>query len=288
MTTALKTMTLLAPDKESQSAFAVLPKSRDFKLILQVDSRNLKRINNLFIAVSATALPEVADIVKQANETKLLRVLFIRENIPAEWLPQMLGRAELRMVRNILVHSGEDWETPLRIVRAWRFGSQRDLIARASVCGESLLVMNCALESFEIACDDLTPLKKIPKAKRSEFRISDSGSYIYWESGDVHLDIDAIRYATDENWRKKLDLERLTHNKNFGRAIASIRKQYDLDKTDIPGVSDRQLRRIENEGARPSIHTLTALAKAHNKDTNAYLGELANCLSKVKINPARL
>jgi hypothetical protein len=204
----------------------------------------------------------------------------IRENIPAEWLPQMLGRAELRMVRNILMHSNEDWETPLRVIRAWQFGSQRELIARASVTGDSLIVMNCALESFEIRFDDLSPLKRVPKAQRGHFRLSDSGSYIHWQAGDVHLDIEAIRYATDENWRKKFDLESLTHNKNFGTAIASVRKRHKLDKTDIPGVSDRQLRRIENAGARPGIHTLTALAKAHNKDINAYLDELANYLGR--------
>ncbi len=197
MTTAARAMAVLAPEAESQSALAVIPESHEFKLILQADSRNLKQVKNLFIAVSATALPDLADIIKHANETKLLRALFIREDVPAEWLPQMLSRADLRMVRNIVFHSKKDWDTPRRVIRAWQNGSQRDLIARASATNDSLLVMNCALDSFEIPFDALAPLKKIPKAQRSNFRISNSGSYIHWAAGDIHLDIDAIRYATD-------------------------------------------------------------------------------------------
>jgi DNA-binding XRE family transcriptional regulator len=276
MSTAMKPVTVLAPQQESHSALAMLPRGAEFKLIL--DSPNLKDVKNLFIAISATALPEVAEIVKLTNETKLLRVLFIREDVPSEWLPQMLARADLRMVRNILVHSQTDWATPFRVIRAWRVGGQHDLIARADVIVDSLLVLNCALQAFEVPFNKIPALKNIPKAERANFRISDSGSYIHWDAGDIHLDIDDIRYVVDAHWQKKCDLERVTHNKNFGRAIAAVRKKHKLGQAEIHGVSERQLRRIEKEGARPSVKTLSTLATAHNMETNDYLNELAKNL----------
>ena len=184
------------------------------------------------------------------------------------------------MAPNILSLTADDWQIPCRIIKAWQSGSQHDLIARAIMADDYLLVMNCALESFQIRFDDLPALKKLSIKERSKFKVSDSGSYIYWPSGDIHLNIDSIRYVTDENWRKKFDLERIIHNKNFGRAIASVRQQHGLDKTSIHGLSDRQLRRIENEGARPGIETLTTLARAHKMDVNIYLNEIANHITR--------
>ncbi len=276
MTSAINNLTLLAPEQETRRALAILPEQPKLKFVIEANSLDLRKIKNLFIAISVTALPQVADITKQANDIKLLRVLFIRENIQGEWLPQMLARADLRMARNILAHAADDWRTPCRVIRAWQTGSQHDLIARASVADDYLLVMNCALESFQVNFSDLAALKRIPAKERAQFDISDSGSYIHWGTTDVHLDIDAIRYATDENWRKKCDLNKIVHNKNLGRAIAAVRRQHKLDKTDIPGISDRQLRRIENEGARPGSETLTVLAKAHKMNVNIYLNEIAN------------
>lgn len=278
MNGAARHVTVLAPERESLSALSVLPASPTFKIVQDTKLQNLKRLTNLFVAVSSTALGEVADIVKASNETKLLRALFIREDVPAEWLPQMLARADLRLARNVVVHSQSDWVTPRRIIKAWQMGGQNDLIARANVAGDKLLVMSCALQSFELSFDDLAPLRKIAKSQRANFRISESGSYIHWESGDIHLDIDAIRYTLDEDWRRKCDLEQITHDKKFGQAVASVRNVHKLGQSDIEGVSDRQLRRIENEGARPSVATLSALAKAHKTDLNKYLEQLASYL----------
>ena len=153
-------------------------------------------------------------------------------------------------------------------------GAQHDLIARANVVDNKLLLLSCALQSFEISFANLPPLQKIPKTQRDNFCISDSGSYIHWQANDIHLDIESIRYFTDEDFRKKCDLEKVTHDKQFGLAIATMRKAHHLGQEDISGMSDRQLRRIENEGARPSVATLATLAKAHKMQVNHYLNEL--------------
>jgi hypothetical protein len=279
MTSEAKLMTFFAADQHSHTALSEPVKGLELKVVKHLYPSQFNSHQNLFITVPASGLSEVSNVVRQANEKNLLKALFIREDISAEWLPQMLGLADLKMRRNMLVHSNEDWKTPLRVMRAWRMGSQHDLIARAEVSGDVLMLLDCALEPFEIRFDQIPALKKIPEADRKQFTLSDSGSYIHWKSGDVHLDMDAFRYATDESWRKKMDLESLTHNKKFGKAIAQLRKNHQLDKTDIHSVSDRQLRRIENEGARPTIATLTALAEAHNMTLQSYLNEISNQIS---------
>ena len=275
MNSALKQLTIFAPELEARTALTVTGTRSNFKILSHTNMKEVEGTHNLFIAVCATGLSEISNLIKHANDIKLLRALFVRENVPAEWLPQMLSRADLRMARNILIHTNTDWQTPRRIIKAWQSGAQRDLIARASVTDESLLVLDCTLKSFEVGFSEIAALAKMAKKDRLKFKISESGSYIHWPHADVHIDIDAIRYATDANCRQQFDLEKITHNKNFGKAISLVRQKYGLAKHDIANISDRQLRRIENEGARPSVATLGILAQAHEMELNNYLNEIA-------------
>ena len=120
MTNDAKNLTILAPGAESRSLLSSLPAVPALKILAEANANSLRRFKNLFIMISATALQDVASIVKLANESKLLRALFIAENVPPEWLPQMFARANLRMVRNTVIHLPGDWTTPRRIIKAWQ------------------------------------------------------------------------------------------------------------------------------------------------------------------------
>jgi transcriptional regulator with XRE-family HTH domain len=74
----------------------------------------------------------------------------------------------------------------------------------------------------------------------------------------------------------------LIHNKKFGQAIAVIRQRYSLRQTDIPDLTDRQLRRIESGEARPSVSTLKLIAKAHKLKLEVYLDEVSKVLTTGK------
>lgn len=271
-------MVMLAPEPESQAVFARVP---DLQVLVQIDPRKLSEVRHFFIEVSASMLPKVSEIVKVANETKYLRALFIREDVDAKLLPQILQRAELRLMRNMLVHGATDWVTPERVIHAWQMGSENELIATAAVFGDHLYVLTCALERLEVPFDSIPALKDLPTELRSHFEIDEVGSFLYWPERDVYIDIEVIRYVTDEKWRNKCDLETLTYDQNFGKAIASQRKKHNLKQSDIEGLTDRQLRRIESGDARPSAATLRALARAHTLSFDDYLEELGNMLRTV-------
>ena len=65
-------------------------------------------------------------------------------------------------------------------------------------------------------------------------------------------------------------------------AIAALRKDRCLRQTDIPGLSERQLRRIEDSGA-VSVRTMEHLADAHGMVLAEYLDALAH-----KLKPSRM
>ena len=90
----------------------------------------------------------------------------------------------------------------------------------------------------------------------------------------IHLDLDAIRSATDPSWRKKSARIRRAHGRDYGRAIASMRRDHGLKQSEVDGISERQLRRIEQTGD-VSVSVLEKLAKAHRMPLARYLDEIA-------------
>jgi hypothetical protein len=232
---------------------------------------------NLFLLTSLTRLPEITSLIKSAVQTHRLRAILLRQDVDGRWIPQMLERASVHVLKNVLVFS--DAIVPQRIMNAWSMGYAGNLIADATIVNENLLVVSCELERFEVAFDAIPGLKKLPVKKRHAFTISPEGSYIHWPEPDIHIDMDGIRYLTDPTWRQKCDIEKIAHEKTFGASIAAIRKNYSLRQSDIIGLSDRQIRRIE-AGERPSLQTLQLLAKAHKMEVNDYLNEIAKQIKR--------
>jgi hypothetical protein len=118
-------------------------------------------------------------------------------------------------------------------------------------------------------------LKKVQPQDRESFELAEDGSFIHWPSADIHLDLDAIRAAIDPKWRKKSERVRQTHGRLYGRAIAALRRERGLTQTGIAGVSERQLRRIEESGA-VSVRTMELLARAHQMTLSDYLDAVAH------------
>jgi uncharacterized protein DUF2442 len=243
-----------------------------FPILRSRSIRAARRYRHLFVLCSAMHLPEIAKFISEMNREHRLRALFVRSDVDSAWLPRVLERAGLRSFRNMLVHSNSS--VPNRVLAAWRHNAQAELIADATVAGNRLIVVSCEPKTYELSFDRMPALKKIAPQERRNFEIAEDGSFIRWPAADIHLDLDALRTITDPAWRKRAERIRRTHGREYGKAIAALRKVHSLRQTDIPGVSERQLRRIEESGA-VSVHTMEQLARAHGMPLPEYMSELA-------------
>lgn len=270
-------MTIFLQERESILSF---PSSREFKIIRHPDLDIAEKVKNLFVFSTATQLPQISEFVHIANRRHQLRALFVREDIKPEWLPQMFFRANVRQVRNMLVHSESD--VPNRVIAAWRIGAQNHLIANASVLNNSLIILKCNLDTIEVPFDNLLRLLNIPKSELGQFNIAEDGSYIHWPNQDIHLDLDSIQCALDPECKSRADQARLLADKKFGSAVAFLRTKFGLNQTDITGLSERQVRRIEH-GERATLQSLRLLAEVHKMDLNDYLDEIAQLMRKTSI-----
>lgn len=228
---------------------------------------------NAFVLTLASGLSDVAEFVREANRRRVLRALLVHVDVEPRWVAQMLDRADLRTLRNLLVHRGA--EVPRRILRAWQMGAQDDLIADATIIHDRLLVLSCALERIEIPFGRLRALSGIPANARPGIAVADDGSYVHWPGVDVHLDLEAVRVALDPNARDRALRRKIVHDRRFGLAVAKLRKARELHQSDVSGVSARQLRRIEAGEFMPRVATLKRMAAAHGMNLADYLDALA-------------
>ena len=266
-------LTVLEHDSHTAS---VVRDCRRFRILRRPDRRTAGQARNVFVLVSATELPDVSQFVSVVNRRHQLRALLVRDDVEPNSITQMFERARLRMMRNTIVHS--DPSIPRRVLTAWAHNAQTQLIAKASVSKHHLFVLSCALQPYELAFDSMAALKCIPEAERARFTVDEDGSYIHWPGPDVHIDLDAIRVAVDPRARAKAVAAKARHDARYGAAIAKLRLTKGLKQSDIKGLSERQVRRIE-KGQGTTSGALRRLAAAHDVDLEEYLRQVAANLS---------
>lgn len=276
-------ITVFVHSREKESAIS-LEQTKSLRVLHRYLPDKILNAKNIFVITSVTELSEVANLVKMAEKQQHLRGLFVRLNIDASFVSQIFDDAKIRLTRNMIMYSSSD--VPKRVIAAWEAGAQEQLIANASVVVNDLFVHDCALNSWKIPFDIIPAMAKIPVEERGNFELDEDGSYIYWSSADIHLDMEALRSAVDREWQEKLKVEKVMYETQFGEAIATVRKAHKLKQTDISGVSERHIRRIE-KGERPKVDTLKKLAQAHGMDLNDYLEEVAETTSQMKVSAHR-
>jgi hypothetical protein len=186
----------------------------------QADPAIARHLRNVFVIVDAEGLSGVSKFVSIANRRNQLRALIVRFDAGAAWLPHVLERAKLRTLRNILVHAGDG--TPERVLNAWRFGAQRELIADARAFGDLLVVISCEPRTYEVPFDSIKALARLPRSRRGSFQVTDGGSHLHWPFADVHIDLEAIRCAVNPEARASSARMAALHNRVYGKAVAEL------------------------------------------------------------------
>ncbi len=173
-----------------------------------------------------------------------------------------------------------------RVAQAHSVGAEKDLIASASVENGKLLVWSCEPKRYEVPVSELSALAGLDEGALQNFELSSSGSRIHWKAGDIDLNLDTIREHADPEVRKQHDAERRKEAARYGKAIRAFREQAGLKQSAITGLSERQVRRLEEGSTLPHANTLRKLAAAHDLSVDDYLKKLAR-LSSAKTRAMR-
>lgn len=266
----MEPLTVLLMDPESDSA---LPEGLDAGLLRATRSvETACDARRVFVVSSATGLPAVARCISHAARRHRLYGLFVRNDMGEHWVMQIFERASLRRIRNSVVH--RDPRVAQRILQAMALGAPEHFIADATVANDSIHVMDCAFNLYEMPFDTYPALRRIPAVRRQDYDVIMDGAYLRWNDFDADLDIESIRLATDPELRARVRRQRVMHDEAFGRAVRTFREAMGLRQSDVPGLSERHVRRIE-KGETVTPTAVDALAAAHGLDPDTYLNEVA-------------
>jgi hypothetical protein len=99
-----------------------------------------------------------------------------------------------------------------------------------------------------------------PKPNVASLAITDYGQTV--RLGDYEAASDAILYEFDTGSRRRAKRRQLERDRSFGGALRRLRLQKALRRTDFPGVTGKEVARIERgEVKKPHPRTLALLAK---------------------------
>jgi Protein of unknown function (DUF2442) len=131
---------------------------------------------------------------------------------------------------------------------------------------------------LHVPVSSVPALRDQSSAVLRNFEIDPDGSFIYWPELDVHLGWKQFLQAVDPTALWRAQQRSAVFNKRYGAAIRRVREAAGILQSKVEGLTERQLRRIEQGECRATTAAITALAKAHSLDANAYMERLTKAV----------
>ena len=270
-------VTVLVDDDEEYVRYA-----RQFHgagVVVTTDRSVAEAAPRLLIGARAASLAGVAMLASHANSVHRLIGLLIRTPSHAHWVPRFLSEARFSALRR--THAYADREVLGRVLGAFVMDSAEESIADAACHDEELWVLACDFSQHRFPFSAVRALARMPEDERETFVIAKDGAYVHWPISDVHLTLPDLRAAVDPALGRAASLARIQEGELFGRAVRRLREKHGLFQSQIPGLSARHLRRIEQgeSGASVSDDVLVKLASAHNLEPEHYLEAVVDSMS---------
>lgn len=216
--------------------------------------------------------------------SEAFHLLFTEPTTHPDQVAQWMRMTKIRSENRLHVVKVDDLEAPQvsqllgRVCFALGRDGTRGSIIDAYLTGNSLLVRGPKHRMLHVPVNDVLALRGQPHDVLRNFAIDPDGSFIHWPDLDVHLGWNQFLQAVDpEEVRKALQRSE-GFNRRYGTAIRKLREEAGFSQSKVDGLTERQLRRIEQGECRATTAALTALAHAHGLGVNAYMDTLAKAM----------
>jgi hypothetical protein len=169
-----------------------------------------------------------------------------------------------------------------RFLRGHAIGIPDQTIVEARLDGRLLTLTDAELGRHIIETDKVRPLKAMEDSELAAFTIHSNGRYLSWSDGEVEMTLQGLRQASDESYRALTGVEDLKRAAGYGRALRRVRERHQVRQNDVPGLSERQLRRLETGVSPPSLDAMQALADRLRMPMNELLQHVAEERTRVE------
>ena len=238
---------------------------------------------------AALLVSRLADITKETLEracvTASTRQLVFLEGLPVEAVASRLLPLNIRNPERIHIAAQSDRSSMEELIfRMFSGMTESDgshPIVDAWVENEKLVLLSPTFSRLEIPLEKLVRFVGSNKAEVGAFEIDEDGSFLHWPHADVHLGWLQFQQIIDPAVVVTTKKKTAEYNLRYGEAIRAMRESRGLKHSEIAGVTDRQIRRVEHGQQSASKPTLEALAKAHSMSLADYVEELAKRVTAV-------
>jgi len=222
-----------------------------------------------------SALPAPNELSEILTEGRSVVLVAHGTSMAPPVLLQRLAQLVRLVPRNVEPFLPPDAASLRRLVLAWGRGAEEKLISTASLNDDELVVWSCEPREFRCRVSDIPALKGLSKSRLNKFSVSSSGSRLRWPDEDIDLNLETFRELSDPEVLRENQERFRREAKGYGAAIKMLRKRQGLKQGEIPGLSERHVRRLESGKVYPHSTTLDKLAAAHDLPPAEYVRQLA-------------
>lgn len=225
----------------------------------------------------------------QKKATSRTRLLVLNDRLGSDRLLSRLVELQIRSPNRFYVAEAKsgaahtNWDERLqallgRLTAGVETGDRQHRIFDARVEGEILHVISPDFTRMEIPLAEIPAMGGADQTAVENFEIDEDGSYLYWPDLDLYLGWEQLQQVIDPAAVQRARQKSRDFNTRYGAAVRKVREEKGLAVTGVPGLSDKQLRRIESGACRLTSAAAGKLASAHGLDANEYLQTLATAL----------
>ncbi len=124
-------------------------------------------------------------------------------------------------------------------------------------------------------------LSELDEEQIRAFHLHTSGSFLQWPSHDLRVGASQLLQAVDPMFLADIAIERYAAEK-MSLALRALRRESGLTQSGIPGLSDRHIRRLENEEVRLTTEAAEKYAKALGTSLSEFLEKLGRRLAELR------
>lgn len=256
-----------------------------FKDWESVDWKQIQRSRGIYLLVISCLhdFPTKPPSRPPKPGNRIRRHLVFTNDLPTEALPSRVARLDIRdpsrlHVANLSIKQ-TDSKTVEAIIRRAIGGltsSNGDRIVDAWWESDEFVVLSPTFERLYIPKAKLSKFIGDDRSMIEKYEVDPDGSFVYWPQSDVHLGWTQFLCLVDPSAVVDAQKRNDDFNKRYGAAIRSVRIEHGLRQSDVPGLTQRQIGRIEKGESRATRKALARLAEAHGLELNDYLSRLAD------------
>lgn len=168
-----------------------------------------------------------------------------------------------------------------RLIIALKRPAPWEGILDAYVLEDSLVVVLGDMSVRQIPIRRLPKVGELEAAEFRRFEIDSAGSYLYWPHHDVHMGSSQMLQAVDPTYLADLEIRRYEMAR-VSLALLDMRNDRHLKQTEIPGLSERHVRRLERERVRLTVKAATRFASAFGLTLSGFLDELSERITALR------